>query len=99
MIKQVYCYYNRVGGFYSTPFYLDHDIDKISGFLKYTLFYSDKANLESLQEDDLFYLGTFDTDTASFVGTHEFVMHIGDIATAIIEKKFKKEDDEENGEK
>lgn len=88
MKKYIYCYFNTLGGFYGQPFFADHIPEEFVKIYNQSLFSADKETLESLKEDDLYYLGNFDNESGVIDSKIEFLCHLTDTANTIIAKKF-----------
>lgn len=94
MKKYCFAYQNVLGGFYGTPFFVDHSKEEFVGLFTQSLYSADLKTLSSLKEDDLYYLGYFDNVTGSFVSEVEFVAHLSELVTEIIAKKSQVEKEE-----
>lgn len=88
MKKYIYAYYNKLGGFYGLPFVADYDKDVYLEIFQQSLYAQDKKTLDSLLEDDLYLVGTFDNRTAEIVPCNEFLIHCSEYASLVIAKKF-----------
>lgn len=88
MIKHLYAYYNNLGGFFGSPFAVDNDAKQYLEIFNMSLYSQDRKTLESLCEDDLYYVGTFDTNTGIVESSKEFLIHVDVLAKAVIAKKY-----------
>lgn len=89
MKKYCYAYFNKLGDFFGTPFFVENE--KKGDFVKLlgqVLFSSKQDELEALKEDDLYFIGTFDNETGVFEPSKEFVTSMSGMAAAILNKKF-----------
>ena len=92
MIKYCFAYFNKLGDFFGQPFFTDHK-DEFPAILKQNLFAAEKETLESLKEDDLYYLGSFDNVTGEIKAEKTFIASMsGDVAEVLLKKYGVKED-------
>lgn len=87
MKKYCYAYFNKLGDFYGQPFFVDHK-DEFVKILGQTLYSAKKDELEALQEDDLYFIGSFDNETGEFKFEKEFVTSMSGMVAAVLSKKF-----------
>lgn len=87
MKKHCFAYFNKLGGFYLIPFFVDQK-DEFVKSLHQALFACKKDDLESLLELDLYYVGCFDNEEGKFESSAEFVCTMSPIASEILSKKF-----------
>lgn len=87
MIKYIYCYRSRVASLYNKPFTMDFNPDDIKDLLfeSYASFNIDE--LQTLMEDDLYYIGSFDNKTGLIVPANKFILDVSTLARQLIALK------------
>lgn len=90
MIKHIYAYFNTLGGFYGKPFIEDLAPEDFVGAFTQSLYGAPKEVLESIKEDDLFYLGSFDNIKGVIIPNNENLIHLSEIAGKILLTKVDK---------
>lgn len=98
MIKHVFAYFNKLGGFYGDPFYV-REKEEFDAVLRQSLFAADRETLEHLKEEELYYLGTFDNESAEVKPEKEFYCVLAPLCEEIIAKRFAKKEEKEDGER
>ena len=87
MIKHCFAYFNKLGDFYGQPFFTDHKDDFVKA-LNQALYAAKEEELESLKEDDLYYIGAFDNESGEFKPEKSFVCSMSGTVSEILTKKF-----------
>lgn len=87
MKLNVYCFFNNFGGFFGKPFLEVIEPDKYVEQFKQSLFGASVEVLESLKEDDLYFLGTFDNVTGELESNKEFLIHLSEHVGTLLSKK------------
>lgn len=93
MIKHCFAYFNKLGDFYGQPFFTDQK-DEFVASLRQLLFAAKEEDLETLKEDDLYYIGSFDNVSGEFKPAKEFIASMSGVSCEILSKKY---GDRENG--
>ena len=91
MIKYCYAYYNKLGNFYGMPFFVDHK-EEFPSILRQSLYAAKKEQLEELQEEELYLIGSFNNETGEFKAEKEFVTALSGMVSEILAKKFRGEE-------
>lgn len=94
MIKFCFAYFNKLGDFYGQPFFVESK-EGFTGSLRQALFAAKQDDLESLKEDDLYFIGEFNNETGEFKPSKEFVTSMSGMVTEVLLKKYGVE--EKNG--
>lgn len=95
MKRFVYCYKNKlIGCFSPKPFVCEVPPSEIIEVVKHDLIHGDEITLKSLKEDELYFLGTHDTETGILESHLEYIQDIGAVASEILNLKAKKVGDE-----
>lgn len=87
MIKYCFAYFNKLGGFYGNPFFTEHKEEFVKS-LHQALYSAKKEELESLTEDELYYIGSFDNESGVFTPQKEFVSDMSGLCSEVLMKKF-----------
>lgn len=87
MMKYCFAYFNKLGDFYGSPFFVDHKEEFVK-ILGQSLYGAKKEDLEALKEDDLYYLGSFDNEKGELVPEKEFITSMSGMVSEILVKKF-----------
>lgn len=96
MNKYIYCYFNKVLGFYSTPFALDAEPDKEKDIFIRDLSVLSDTDLDTLKEDDLYFLGVFNDEMGEFdVSCRQFVLPVSRLVYQIKAGRKALEDENE----
>lgn len=89
----IFCYYNNLGSFFGKPF-IESNVsnkDDFKEFFRQQLFGASEHLLNSLIENDVYFLGYFDSSTGCIDSVKEFLFHAGELANQVLSVKFKKE--------
>ena len=87
MIKHVFAYFNELGGFFGKPIFSEFKDDFVKEITQ-SLYGANQETLESLSDDSLYYLGTFDNETGLLESKKEFVASLSPICKEVLLKKF-----------
>lgn len=87
MKKYCFAYFNKLGDFYGQPFFTDHKEEFVK-ILNQSLYAAKQEELESLKEDDLYFIGTFDNETGEFVAEKSFVCSMSGTCSEVLTKKY-----------
>lgn len=88
MIKYCFAYFNKLGGFHGNPFFTDLKKEEFVKSLHQALYSAKKEELESLTEDELHFIGSFDNESGVFTSEKEFVCDMSVVCSEILVKKF-----------
>lgn len=91
-MKYIFAYFNKLGDFFGQPFVVDHK-DEFPKILGQSLYAAKKEDLESLKEDDLYYLGSFNNESGELLPSKEFVTSMSGMVSEILVKKFGEKED------
>lgn len=87
MMKYAFAYFNKLGGFFGVPFFVDHK-EEFPKALRQSLFAAKKEQLEELSEEEIYYIGSFDNETGIFIPAKDFVTSLSGVVAEVIAKKF-----------
>lgn len=87
MIKYCFAYFNKLGDFYGMPFFVDQKEEFVKS-LHQALYAAKEDELESLKEDELHYIGSFDNESGIFTPSKEFMCEMSGLCSEILVKKF-----------
>lgn len=88
MMKYLYSQYNKLSGDYSAVITDIVGQDQIVEKLRGELFYVTKDALNNIAENDLFLIGVLDTKTGIIEPKNDFIVHLSEITSEILTKKF-----------
>lgn len=91
-MKYCFAYFNKLGDFYGQPFFVDHK-DEFVKILHQSLYAAKQDDLETLKEDDLYFIGSFNNETGDFKPEKEFVCSMSGMVSEILVKKFGEKQD------
>ena len=87
MIKYCFAYFNKLGDFFGQPFFADHKEEFVK-VLHQSLYAGKQEELESLKEDDLYFIGSFDNETGEFKAEKTFMCSMSGAVSEVLLKKF-----------
>lgn len=88
----VYAYRNSIGNFYGQPFITGDDVNVTSAKFSRMMFAADDKQLDSLCEDELHLIGTFDDITGELTPSKEFVLNMGALVTQVRQARAVKDE-------
>lgn len=95
MKKYLYAYFNVLTCIFAPVQTSDIKPEDYPDHFKEALTSVEPKYLKTFLEDDLYYLGSYDSVTGEIFPAKEFVLHCGDLATLILEKRKANEDGKE----
>lgn len=84
MTLYMYAYRNTNGNFFGAPFNTGDDVDVTAEKYARLCFAADDKQLNSLVDDELWLIGTFDDVTGVVTPKHEFVINVGSIVSQVL---------------
>lgn len=87
MIKYCFAYFNKLGDFYGQPFFTDAKEQFVKS-LHQVLYGVKQDDLESLKEDDLYFIGSFDNESGEFTPVKEFICSMSGLCSEVLVKKY-----------
>lgn len=90
----MYAYRNSIGNFYSSPFFCGDGPEVTGEKFSHMLFAADEKQLDSLIDDELYYIGEFDDHTGLVTPVNEFVVNMGALVRQVKQARAIKDDDD-----
>lgn len=87
MKKYLFAYYNKLGGFFGFPFAVDHK-ESFKDVYRQSCYGAEKKSLESMKEEEIFYLGEFDNESGVITPEKEFYLSCDSIVSEVLAKRF-----------
>lgn len=94
MIKYCFAYFNKLGDFFGQPFFTDTK-DEFVKSLYQGLYGLKQEDLETLNVDDLYYIGSFDNVSGAFTPAKEFACSMSGLCSEVLVKKYGVKEDVE----
>lgn len=83
MIKYIYAFKNKLGGFYNSPFIENTKPEDYPEAFKQSLFCGPVENFERLKENEIYFLGSFDNITGVITACCNFVLDCGPVVELV----------------
>lgn len=96
MTRYVYCYKNRISSTFLKPWTCEVSPKDIVEVVKVDFSNADETVLKGLEEDDLYFIGTFDTVSGTVCSAPEFILDAGELCKTIL--TLRKENPKDGGE-
>lgn len=84
----IYGFMNVLGGFFTRTFTEIYTKEQYVNIVSNGLFSAPREQLESYKEIDLYLLGEIDNVSGEVTPCKEFLMHISEVASEVISKRF-----------